>query len=63
MHAATPADELSQVAIDGLTGYFRSHPLPAERLQQINEVIALDHLKDKSLTKFHVEYEVTSGGK
>jgi predicted Zn-dependent protease len=63
MHAETPADELSQVAVDGLTGYFRSHPLPSERLQQINDVIALDHLKNKSLTKFHVEYEVTSGAK
>jgi beta-barrel assembly-enhancing protease len=63
MHAETPADELSQVAVDGLTGYFRSHPLPSERLQQINEVIALDHLKDKPLTRFHIEYEVTSGAR
>lgn len=63
IHAETPTDELSQVAIDGLTGYFRSHPLPSERLQQINEVIAEDRMKNKPLTQFHVEYEVTSGGK
>jgi predicted Zn-dependent protease len=63
IHAETPTDELSQVAIDGLMGYFRSHPLPSERLQQINEVIAQDQLKNKPLTQFHVEYEVTSGRK
>jgi predicted Zn-dependent protease len=62
MHAETPAGELSQVAIDGLTGYFRSHPLPYERLEQVNAVIAQDHLpKDQPLKPFHVEYEVTSG--
>jgi len=62
IHAETPTDELSQVAIDGLTGYFRSHPLPSERLEQVNTVIAEDHLaKDQSLKPLHIEYEVTSG--
>jgi predicted Zn-dependent protease len=62
MHAETPVDELSQAAIDGLTGYFRSHPLPSERLDRINEVIVQDHLaKDQPLKHFHIEYEVTSG--
>lgn len=62
MHAETPAGELGQVAIDGLTGYFRSHPLPSERLEKINEIIAQDHMpKDQPLKPFHVEYEVTSG--
>jgi predicted Zn-dependent protease len=62
IHAETPTGELSQVAIDGLTGYFRSHPLPSERLDQVNAVIAQDHLaKDQSLKPFHVEYEITSG--
>jgi predicted Zn-dependent protease len=61
IHAETPTSELTQVAIDGLNGYFRSHPEPSERLQQIKDVIAQDHLKDKPLTQFHVEYEVTSG--
>ena len=64
IHAETPTDELSQLAIEGLTGYFRSHPLPTERLAQANEVIAQDHLvTDKSLKPFHIEYEVTSGGR
>jgi predicted Zn-dependent protease len=43
-HASTPVDELSQVAIEGLEGYFRSHPLPEERLNQATQVIAEDGL-------------------
>jgi predicted Zn-dependent protease len=62
IHAETPTEELSQVAIDGLTGYFRSHPLPSERLEQVNTVIAQDHFaKDQPLKPFHIEYKVTSG--
>jgi predicted Zn-dependent protease len=44
IHAKTPVGELSQVAIEGLNGYFRSHPLSAERIEQANEVIAQDQL-------------------
>ena len=40
LKAEDPADELSKVAIDGVVGYFRSHPLPEERISQINEIIA-----------------------
>jgi|HubBroStandDraft_5_1064220.scaffolds.fasta_scaffold198057_2 predicted Zn-dependent protease len=43
-HARTPVDELSQVAIEGLQGYFRSHPLPEERLEETKKVIAEDGL-------------------
>jgi predicted Zn-dependent protease len=64
IHAQTPTDELNQLAIEGLAGYFRSHPLPSERLAQANEIIARDHLPtDKPLKPFHIEYEVTSGGR
>jgi predicted Zn-dependent protease len=64
IHAETPTDELSQVAIDGLTGYFRSHPLPSERLEQLNTVITQDHLaRDQPLRPFPIEYEVTSGAR
>jgi predicted Zn-dependent protease len=64
IHAETPTDELSQLAIEGLTGYFRSHPLPSERLAQAKEVIAHDHLPvERALRPFHIEYEVTSGEK
>jgi beta-barrel assembly-enhancing protease len=38
--AENPGQELSQVAIDGILGYFRSHPLPAEREQQIRRIMA-----------------------
>ena len=62
IHAETPTDELSQLAIEGLGGYFRTHPLPSERLAQANEVIAQDDLPlHRPLKPFHVEYEVTSG--
>jgi predicted Zn-dependent protease len=64
IHAESPTDELSQLAIEGLNGYFRSHPLPSERLTQANEVIAHDHLPtDKPLKPFHIEYEVTREGR
>ena len=53
IHAETPTSELS--------GYFRTHPLPSERLAQANQVIAQDRLPlNRPLKPFHVEYEVTS---
>ena len=64
IHAETPTEELSQLAIDSLAGYFRSHPLPAERLAQVNEIIGQNRLSvDKPLRAFHVEYEVTAEGR
>ena len=47
IHSSTPVGELSQVAIEGLLGYFRSHPQPEERLEQANKVIAEDELDVK----------------
>jgi predicted Zn-dependent protease len=38
--AQSPDQELSQVAIQGIVGYFRSHPLPEEREAQIRRIIA-----------------------
>jgi predicted Zn-dependent protease len=40
MKADSPDDELSQVAIAGIEGYFRSHPLPEERINQVEQIIA-----------------------
>ena len=61
-HAETPEDELSDLAIQSLQGYFRSHPLPSERLAQANQVIAQQHWETrKELKPFHVEYTVHNG--
>jgi predicted Zn-dependent protease len=62
IHAQTPEEELSELAIQSLAGYFRSHPLPSERLEQANQVIAEQHWKDRKTQKpFRVEYEVHDG--
>jgi beta-barrel assembly-enhancing protease len=41
--AESPQEELSQVAIETLTGYFRSHPLPQERERQIQQLIVSEN--------------------
>jgi predicted Zn-dependent protease len=38
--AKTPQEEVSQVALQTLEGYFRSHPLPSERIAQVQNMIA-----------------------
>jgi predicted Zn-dependent protease len=38
--AQSPDQELSQVALQGIAGYFRSHPLPEEREAQIRRLMA-----------------------
>ena len=60
--AVDPADELSQLAEQSLTGYFRSHPLPSERLAQAKTLIAQEHWENRQTQRsFHVEYEVHNG--
>lgn len=62
IHAETPEEELSQLAIQSLDGYFRSHPLPSERLEQANRIIAEQHWESRTeQTPFHLEYEVRHG--
>jgi len=62
IHARSPEDELSQLAIQSLEGYFRSHPLPSERLAQANSLIAHEGWQDhKAERPFRVEYEVQNG--
>ena len=62
IHAQSPDQELSALAIQSLTGYFRSHPLPSERLAQANRMIAEEHWEDRKTQKpFKVEYEVRNG--
>lgn len=38
--AQTPDEEMSKVVLEGLAGYFRSHPLAAEREAQMRQLIA-----------------------
>ena len=39
-HSQTPVDALSRLAIESLTGYFRSHPMSSERLARVEKLIA-----------------------
>lgn len=55
--AESPQEELSQIAIDTIAGYFRSHPLPQERERQIEQLIASEKWpsrKERPL-KVHLE--------
>jgi len=62
IHAQSPDQEISELAIQSLTGYFRSHPLPSERLAQARRIIAEEHWEDRKTQKpFRVEYEVHNG--
>ena len=40
LKAQSPDQELSNVTIAGIAGYFRSHPLPEERINQVQQIIA-----------------------
>jgi len=62
IHAHSPEEELTQLAIQSLQGYFRSHPLPSERLAQAQNLIAEEGWQDRNTQKpFRVEYEVQNG--
>jgi len=41
--AKNPGEQISQVAREALQGYFRSHPKPSERIEQIKELISSEH--------------------
>lgn len=62
IHAQSPEEELSELAIQSLEGYFRSHPQPSERLAQANALIAQEGWRDRKVQKpFRVEYETRNG--
>jgi predicted Zn-dependent protease len=44
IHAHSPEQEISELAMQSLEGYFRSHPMPSERLAQANQLIAQNAL-------------------
>jgi predicted Zn-dependent protease len=51
VRAGSPQEELSNIALQGLFGYFRSHPSNAERIDQIRNMIADGQLPDRRNTK------------
>ena len=62
IRAQSPDQELSELAIQSLTGYFRSHPLPSERLAQAQRIVTEQNWEDRKTQKpFRVEYEVHNG--
>ena len=62
IRAQSPEQELSELAIQSLVGYFRSHPLPSERIAQAHNVIAQEGWQDRKTEKpFRVEYETHNG--
>ena len=61
IHAQSPEEELSQLAIQNLEGYFRSHPQPSERLAQAQRIIAQEGWQNRAAQRpFRLEYEVHS---
>jgi predicted Zn-dependent protease len=61
-HSDAPAEALSQLAIDGLAGYFRSHPQSSERLAQVKKIIEHDHLAaDQPTTPISTNTAVETG--
>jgi predicted Zn-dependent protease len=62
IHAQSPEQELSQLAIQSLEGYFRSHPEPSERLAQAQRIIAQEGWQSREAQRpFRLEYEVHNG--
>jgi beta-barrel assembly-enhancing protease len=54
--AKTPSQELSNVAQQTLEGYFRSHPLPSERIAQVQKLIASEGWKSRPERDLAVAY-------
>jgi len=52
----TPEEEVSQVAWQTLEGYFRSHPLPSERMAQVQKMIASEGWSPRAERDLRVAY-------
>lgn len=59
LKAETPDQELSKVAIEGIVGYFRSHPLPEERIHQIRQIIARNNWPNQPEKALRQHPEIT----
>jgi beta-barrel assembly-enhancing protease len=49
-HSRTPVDALGRLAVESLAGYFRSHPLPSERLANAEKLIVVTGLPARQIT-------------
>ena len=47
IHADSPEEELSDLAMESLSGYFRSHPPSSERIAQAQRIIGEQHWEDR----------------
>jgi predicted Zn-dependent protease len=54
--AGTPGEEVTQVAMQTIEGYFRSHPLPSERIAQIQKMIASEGWSPRAERDWAVAY-------
>lgn len=54
--AKTPQEEVSQVAEQALEGYFRSHPLPSERIAQVQKMIASEGWSPRAERDLRIAY-------
>jgi predicted Zn-dependent protease len=54
--AKTPQEEMSQVAEQALEGYFRSHPLPSERIAQVQKMIASEGWQPRAERDLRIAY-------
>jgi beta-barrel assembly-enhancing protease len=54
--ALTPGQELSDVAMQTLEGYFRSHPQPSERIRQIQTLIASENWPVRAERELQIAY-------
>ncbi len=54
--AKNPQEEMSQVAEQALEGYFRSHPLPSERIAQVQKMIASEGWTPRAERDLRIAY-------
>src|SRR5262249_33159630 len=55
---SNPQQEVARVVIEGLGGYFRSHPLPAERAAEVRRLIAEQNWKLRAESDLQLRYMV-----
>jgi predicted Zn-dependent protease len=54
--AKNPQEEMSQIAQQALEGYFRSHPLPSERIAQVQKMIASEGWAPRAERDLRIAY-------